>query len=250
MSNSASRLISLVDALNAGQTNIAAVQRWIQVLLLEGEHALDEAITAMQAALNETRAVERQMNQLGVPASLYATAIQHLRDAFNPLLANNAWQSVAANVNQPQDAIVLRWVAWATREFEEADMEGPAVEALRASIEAQERLLAEGGLTPAIHDLLLRQTTELRRALRLAAVKGPGPLRDAFNHGVTDLASVDQGTVQAMNTRDAEAVRSGVGMLRQAADAAKAGTELLDFFAKVHGTASNLLTFVQTLLPT
>lgn len=250
MSNSASRLLSIVQALNSGDAGKSALDQWIRILQVEGSPTKDEeAVAAMSAAIGEVRLVEQNLGRLNAPPELFAQASKLLRQAFAPTSAQSAWHDIGRHVAEGHATNPLRWASWVIREFDQPDIDGPVLETLLRHMEAQETLLAAGGLTPYIHEMLQKQIEDLRRALRLYTVQGSDPLKKAYNTAVSEFMTVPEDVAKSATPADATAVAKGRDVLAEAGKAAKAGTEILNLLSTWSDTATSVIGYIMKQLP-
>ena len=78
--------------------------------------------------------------------------------------------------------LALQWAAWALSQFDENEIADEAMESLRTSLAAQEKLLQETDLPAGLREMLERQTAGLRRALHLYKIQGVAPVRKVNYH--------------------------------------------------------------------
>lgn len=181
---------------------------------------------------------------------LFSTTSKWLRNAFSAQHSGGAWRDVLQPANHAQILNTLGWAGWVLRAFDDQEIDGAALEDLLASVGELERILAHGGLSPAIHDLLARQVAELRRALRLYTIQGSGPLRQAYSGGVAGLMTVPAEAVDELTSQDGPAMRKSVDVLERVGKAAKVGTDLLKFFTDLAGASNSAISHItQLLLP-
>jgi len=250
MSNSASRLLGVVQALNGGDAGKSALDQWIRILQVENSVLRDEeAVSAMSAAIGEVRLVEQHLSRLGAPPEVFAQASKFLRQAFAPTSAQGAWRDIGRQVFEGHATNPLQWAAWVIREFDQPDIDGPVLETLLRHIEAQQKLLDAGGLTFYIHEMLQKQIEELRSALRLYTVQGSDPLKKAYNTAVSEFMTVPEDVAKQATPSDAIAVTKGRDVLAEAGRAAKAGTEILNFLSTWSDTAANAIGYIMKQLP-
>lgn len=249
MSNSASRLLDLVAALNNHDPSKAAMEHWFKALGYGVLGPEEDAIAAMQAAVAEVRLVDAHLEELGAPPDLFSTASTQLREAFSPARSAAAYKDVAMPLMQGTVLNPLAWASWVIRDFNSPDIAGPELEALVASVDEQEKLLKGGGLSLPIRRLLERQIRELRIALRLYTVKGAAAVQDACAHGVASFLKMSPQDVKDATPEDQAAIKGSASVLKQAAEAAQSATAIINLLEKAASASSSAIAWAQGFLP-
>lgn len=250
MSNSASRLFQIVQQLNQGDAKKSALDQWVRILQLDQSPTKEEdAVAAMSAAIREVRFVDDSLVRLTAPPELFAHASKILRNAFAPTGAKAAWKDVGQQVAIGNANNALQWAAWVIREFDQPDIDGQTLEALLKHIGAQDELLARGGLSSYIHDMLQKQVDDLRRAVGLYTVQGSEALRKAYTTAVSEFMTVPEQVAKHATPADAVAVTKGRDVLAEAGKAAKAGTDILTFLSTWGDAATNVIGYIMKQLP-
>ena len=229
--NSAHRLLALVHSFAKHHTDVSMLSALTQIFNIQGETALEEATAVLQAALYEVRAWEGQLRKLGVPHELYVDAANQLRSAFNP---TTAAASISQNLHKvwaegPQHT--LKWSGWVLREFDEQDIDDEDLHALQNAIEALEGELSNPKITSSVRRAIERQVSGLRSALRLYAIAGVQPLREAARNAIGELVTIDpaqreQPDSKSAVQRAAEVIKTAVDICDKAGSVMDAGEKL------------------------
>ena len=147
--------------------------------------------------------------------------------------------------------LALQWASWALSQFDENEIDGEAMESLRASLAEQEKLLQETNLPAGLREMLERQTAALRRALHLYKIQGVAPLRKVVADSVGDLTTVSSELVATVETGGPEVkqvLKQGMALIGKVAEVADKGSKTIKFGKEIYELGTTALTYFQGLL--
>lgn len=252
--NPAQRLLELVDFFSATATDKSTQEVWTRYIDPEGTTASeDDVLGFVQAALLEIRAMESQLQGIGVPEHLFNNCSRRLRDAFSPRhLATNWNQQHASNIQNASVRVILQWASWTLGRINENPIDPEAWNALKQALEAHEKLLREtDGIPPDIRAMLERQARELRHAMAMYKLKGVDPLQTAVKHAVGELMTASPELVGELESSP-EPVKSlfqkGRELVGQAAELSDKGSKIIKFGKEVYALGSTAWTLGTQLL--
>lgn len=147
--------------------------------------------------------------------------------------------------------LALQWAAWALSQFDENEIDEKAIESLRDSLEAQEKLLQETDLPAGLREMLERQTAGLRRALQLYRIQGVGPVQKVVSDSIGELATASQDLVSEVETSPSavkQAFEQGKKMIGKAAEFVDKGSKVVKFGKEVYELGTSVWQIGQSLL--
>lgn len=188
--NAATRLNAFVQrapTLDAGQSALDALFDLFGLGALPAPAGASlQALPCLSALLDQVKQIDQSLGAAGVPAALWAPALQRLRRALTPDLLTGPWQRLLDEID-PTLAHTLQWAAHVLP-ADEAEVPAEAIDALQLAIEEVLMLIEQVDLPEPLRDWLNERMGALRRALRIAPLAGLQPLREAISQVAGDLA--------------------------------------------------------------
>jgi len=188
--NAATRLHAFVQrapTLDAGQSALDALFDLFGLGPLPAPAGASlQALPCLAAMLDQIKQIDQALGAAGVPAALWAPALQRLRGALTPDLLTGPWQRLLDELD-PTLAHTLQWAAHVLP-ADEAELPAEAIDAQQFAIEEVVMLVEQVDLPEALRDWLTERMGALRRALRVAPLAGLQPLREAITQTAGDLA--------------------------------------------------------------
>lgn len=236
--NPASRLNDLIQFFHSADPNAAIKTAWEKYMGSASTPLTeDEVLDVIQAVLSEIRAMEARLKEIGVPANLYTDCVNQLRAGFSPTQLAVPWQSHREQMLKRATPLALQWAAWALSQFNENEIDEEAMESLRTSLAAQEKLLQETNLPISLRELLERQTAGLRRALHLYKIQGIAPVQKIVSDSIGELATASQdlvAEVEASSSAVKQVFEQGKKMIGKAAEFADKGSKVVKFSKEIY----------------
>lgn len=250
--NPASRLNDLVEFFNSASPKAAIKEAWEKYMGSASTPLTeDEVLDVIQAVLAEIRAMEAKLKEIGAPANLYTDCVTQLRAGFSPTQLAVPWQSHREQMLKRATPLALQWAAWALSQFDENAIDEEAMESLRTSLAAQEKLLQETNLPAGLREMLERQTAALRRALHLYKIQGVAPLRRVVTDSVGELRTASPELVAEVKAGEPsvkQAFQQGMAMIGKAAEVADKGSKAIKFGKELYELGTNFYSYAQGLL--
>ena len=250
--NSASRLNDLVEFFNSANPNAAIKEAWEGYMCSASTPLTeDEVLDVILAVLAEIRAMEGKLKEIGAPANLYTDCVTQLRAGFSPIQLATQWVHHREQMLKRATPLALQWAAWALSQFDENEIAEEAMESLRTTLAAQEKLLKETNLPAGLREMLERQTAALRRALHLYKIQGVAPLRKVVSDSVGEFQTASSELVAAVEAGEPKAkqvLKQGMALIGKAAEVADKGSKVVKFGKEVYELGTSTWTSFQGLL--
>lgn len=242
--NPAQRLLELVDFFSTTETNKSMQEVWARYIDPDATNAReDEVLEYVRIALAESRLMERQLGEIGVPAQLFISCTNQLREAFSTRFLTANWKKQhAVSIQNASVHTILQWASWALGKFNENPIDPEAWNALTQALDAHEKLLNDtAGIPLGIRTMLERQVKELRQAMALHKLQGVAPVQAAVNHAVGELRTATTELVAELDSSP-ELVKSlfqkGRELVGQAAELSDKGSKVVKFSKEVYELGS------------
>lgn len=248
--NSAGRIEAMVlrgDAV----ANLPALDGWAEVFGIDQDfvgvdrhHAVAKLLSALT---EETRLMERQLKEAGVPDDLLLpTTNQLTQSAAIGNLANN-WHNIRSNHFGPDVRLSLRWFKHTLPEETLAATAEDLVELEHLLAEVEEKVAIEG-IPASLAEFVRKQIAAIRDALRQYPIGGPVALRRAARTMAADIHLDEDEIRQSSQGGDPKAVAEASSTLRKAWDKAVVVAGDVEKFSKAGQGALSLGTTLYKLL--
>ena len=242
--NSAQRLLELIDFFSTTAPDKSIQEVWARYIDPEATNASEEdVLDYVRIALAETRLMESQLGELGVPGQLFQSSTVQLREAFSPRFLNSNWRSQhASNIQNASVRVILQWASWTLARFNENPIDPEAWNALTQALEAHEKLLNDtAGIPPGIRAMLERQARDLRQAMAMYKLQGVAPIQTAVNHAVGELRTAHPELVSELEKSPAPVkslFQQGRDLVGQAAELSDKGSKIAKFTKEIYQLGS------------
>ena len=250
--NPASRLNELVEFFHSADPNAAIKTAWEKYMSsASAPLSEDEVLDVIQAVLAEIRAMEVKLKEIGAPDHLYTECVKQLRTGFSPTQLAAGWINHRDQMLKRATPLALQWAAWALSRFDENKIDEEAMESLRISLAAQEKLLQETALPTGLREMLEHQTAGLRRALHLYKIQGIAPVQKVVSDSIGELVTAPQdlvAEVEAGSPAVKQVFEQGKKMIGKAAELADKGSKIVKFSKEIYGLGMNGWHFGQQLI--
>ena len=238
--NPAQRLLELTDFFSGTATDQSIQAVWTRYIDVDAADASEDAVLEyVGVALAETRLMERQLAELGVPGQLFQSCTGTLREAFSPRLLATNWRSQnASSIQSASVRTILQWASWTLGRWNENTIAPEAWNALTQTLAAHERLLLDtSDIPPSIRAMLERQVRDLRQAMVMYKLQGVAPIQTAVNHAVGELRTATPELVAELESSP-EPVKSLFQKARelvgQAAELSDKGSKVVKFSKEIY----------------
>lgn len=245
--NSAARLHRIYDKLVAQGNDAQMVTTWADVfdIDMESPHYEDDVTACVMALRSEISLTRKQLDEIGVPASLTSPGFERLRDVAAPGQLHSRWHGHRGNIIPPECRNVFEWAEWALREDAEPDMPANDMKELRAELASLEAALKDAEVSPYLRDFIQRQVDTIRAALRVYGVQGARPLQDALQK-VAGAYTVERTRVEAEHAVAPEAAK---GLFAKASGVIKKTADVCDNLGKIGKFGEQAWTLAGTVGP-
>lgn len=198
--NPAARLLAtydkLVDVSLSDDTQMMEVWKQVFATADGTTTSEDDIIACLQALRGEVDFVRMRLSDNEVSDELLSTGFARLRDVASPAQLHMTWKSHRGNVIPPENRLSFQWATWVLRNEDEGEASAEEMAELRAELESLETALRTTEMSPYLRDFIQRQVTVIRAALRVYAVQGARPLKEALTK-VAGALTVERGQVEA-----------------------------------------------------
>ncbi|MDR6521637.1 hypothetical protein J2789_004324 [Variovorax paradoxus] len=238
-----SRLIAKALPISVKRTSLDAWAAALDVPDGPGLERDHEVVQLLSDCVEELRLLVLQLRQLGVPDGLYAPYIDRLKKAFSAANLTNPWGATVGNFLNSDVMLALAWCSHVVPE-DEATATGEELASLADLLGELEAALQAPGLPEYVRATFVRHLVGMRRAIRLAPLRGTGSLKEASRTILADMnidkdeiraaaATADKSTMHHLGGTLYKAWKKTAELAGDGEKIAKAGKQLVDFVSDV-----------------
>jgi hypothetical protein len=205
--------------------------------MIPGVGAGRQAAQRMNQLLDQIDLVAAGLSSAGVPSALWETPLEQARNGFSPTLLGSTWAKVTENFS-PEVHLTLQWAAHVLPPDDGAT-DPNQVGQLLLDVEEVLMLAEQIELPDVLRQFVAGHMHALQEGLRVSAVSGMRPLREAIKTVAGDLALRQETIKRAVAglAADAHAVCSRASAsVKKAMDIVNQASEPVDTNQKL-GTA-------------
>lgn len=194
--------------------------------LIPGVGAGRQAAQRMNQLLDQIDLVAAGLQAAGVPTSLWSAQLDQARNGFSPTLLGSTWQQVTANFS-PEVALTLQWAAHVLAP-DAGEVDQTLVGQLLFDIEEVLMLVEQIELPDVLREFVVSHMHALQEGLRVSAISGMRPLREAIKTVAGDLALRQDVINRAMTglpadshvvcSRSSTAIKKAMDLVNQASE--------------------------------
>lgn len=244
--NQPTRLLKLFDTLIGKGVNQPMTQIWCSVFELntQSQNVEDDVAICLMALRSEIDTVKSKLTDIGVSEDLLEPGFTRFKNAASPVFINQNWDGIRGSVQAPECRYPFLWAAWVLRNDDEDGLDGVSKSEIEASLASLESTLSDSKLTPYLKSFVQRQITSIRNAMRLSAVQGVEPLREALRKFAGDMKVEDAKIREAVATasEDAQVTLAAMKVVfEQSAEVCDKSQNVWHFRQSLGGVVNDLL---------
>lgn len=187
-SNSAQRLLTLIQQVASKPDKIPTSQTWAEVFGIDVAIAKSDPHDVnikLHLVRKEIDAIEASMKSTDFPSDLYGPYLNSVRKVVSVTNIGAPWSSYKNNI-QPQVILSLKYCAHILPKEQKIPTE--ELEAILDTINKLKEEIENSKLSPSVYEFLISQISIIENAIQDYPIAGGDSIRKAFKDGFSDLA--------------------------------------------------------------
>lgn len=236
--NAATRIHSVIEHTGAIDGQLPAIEGLFELFCLghltPGASAGRQVTQRMNQLQDQIDLVDAGLRSAGVPAALWAASLEQVRNGFSPTALGGNWQQIVANFT-PEARLALQWAAHVLP-ADDGGVDQTLLGQLLFDIEEVLMLVEQIELPDVLRQFITEHMRSLQEGLRVSAIAGMRPLREAIKIVAGDIA-LRQDTI---NRAVADLPADAAAVCNRASAAVKKAMDLVNLASETINSSQKL----------
>ena len=189
MTNSAHRILAIVQKASGQQDDKSTAEAWASVLGLDEKTAKSDPhpiYAQLQLVREEIDGISRSMSTVGIPADLYGPYLERVSKTVSVTNLAAPWKDYKRHL-QPDVVLCLKYCAALLPAEEPVNQE--ELQSILDRVQELRQEIENSSLSGHVYDFLAGQLDIIEKSIKQYPIKGAESIRKAFSEGFADLAT-------------------------------------------------------------